>query len=185
MENRRMGLKVCVFCGSKPGADPAHGEAAQAFGRGLAERGMTLVYGGGRVGMMGLLSDAALDAGAPVIGVIPEFLMQWEVGNLNCTQLIETDSMHSRKQRMAELSDVFVTFPGGMGTLDETVEIITWKQLRLHAKPVILFSPGGYWDPFEDLMRATVAAGFTGRNSLDLYETVSTFDDLWDRLGGL
>lgn len=177
-----MGLSVCVFCGSKGGADPAHVEAARAFGKGLAARGMTLVYGGGRVGMMGELSEAAIAAGGQVIGIIPEFLLRWEVGNLNCTELIETDSMHTRKQRMSELSDVFVSFPGGVGTLDETIEIITWKQLHLHEKPIFLFSPGGYWDPLEHLLRATVAAGFTDNKSLGLYDAVETLDALWARL---
>lgn len=179
-----MGLGICVFCGSKAGVEPAYAEAARAFGRGLAERGMTLVYGGGRVGLMGEVSNAALSAGGRVVGVIPEFLLRWEVGNLNCTELIKVDSMHTRKQRMFELTDVFVSFPGGIGTLDETVEIITWKQLHLHTKPVLLFSPGGYWNAFDDLLRATVAGGFTDNKSLGLYDMADTLDGLWAKIEG-
>jgi len=177
-----MVFKVCVFCGSKEGVDPAHKALAQAFGVGLATRGMPLVYGGGEVGIMGVLSDAVLDAGGTVTGIIPKFLMEWEVGNLRCTDLIQTDSMHSRKQLMADMADVFVTLPGGIGSIDETIEIITWKQLRLHTKPIIVLNQGGYWQPMLDMLSATVDGGFTSKESLGLFDVADDLAALWKML---
>ncbi len=123
---------VAVFCGASPGADPQFRAAARALGEGLARATIRLVYGGGRVGLMGTVADAALAAGGRVVGVIPEFLTRLEVAHEGVDEMIVTDSMHSRKQRMFELSDAFVCFAGGLGTLDETFEILTWKQLGLH-----------------------------------------------------
>ena len=120
------------------GADPVHEAAARRLGEQMAERGVTLVFGGGRIGLMGVVADAVLAGGGRAIGVIPEFLKDLEVGNDDVTEQIVTGSMHERKTRMFELSDGFVVLPGGLGTLDETLEIITWKQLRLHSKPVVI-----------------------------------------------
>ena len=124
---------LCVFCGSRAGADPAFTEAAEQLGRRLAERGVRLIYGGGSIGLMGVIMRAVLAHGGQVSGVIPEFLMRREVGNPDLTELIVVDSMHERKRRMFELADGFAVLPGGIGTLDETIEIITWQQLGLHA----------------------------------------------------
>ncbi|MHC8509903.1 MAG: LOG family protein [Rhodospirillales bacterium] len=180
-----MSFHVCVYCGSRNGDDPAFAEAAAAFGRGLAERGMTLVYGAGGVGLMGALSNAALDAGARTIGVIPTFLKEWEVENIRCSELIETADMHERKKSMFDLSDIFVTLPGGLGTLDETFEIITWRQLDRHDKPVLIFNQNGYWRPFLDLTRAAVEKGFAPRRSLDLFESFDQLEPLWRRIDEL
>ena len=139
---------VAVFCGARAGSAPVFRQAATALGRGLAEAGIRLVLGGGRIGLMGAVADAALASGGAVTGVIPDFLTRAEVAHPGVRDMVVTDSMHSRKQRMFELSDAFVSLPGGLGTLDETVEIITWRQLRLHAKPVLLCDVAGSAGPF-------------------------------------
>jgi len=171
-------VSVAVFCGSKPGTDPRHMKTAEAFGRGLAERGMRMVYGGGRVGLMGEVARATRDAGGKVTGVIPEFLMKLEVGD-TANELEITDSMHSRKQRMFELSDAFVSLAGGLGTLDETVEIITWKQLRLHAKPIIVLSEDGFWNGLPEMVQGFVVSGFAGEAAPDLFQVVPRLEDVF------
>lgn len=136
-----------VFCGSSSGANPAFTEAAAAVGELLAARGIGLVYGGGRVGLMGTLADAALRAGGEVIGVIPESLMAWEVGHTGLTELRIVESMHARKAMMAELSEAFLALPGGFGTWEELCEVLTWAQLGLHGKPCGILNVDGYYDP--------------------------------------
>lgn len=173
---------VCVFCGSRAGADPGFDAAARDLGRGLAERGLRLVYGGGRVGLMGTVADAALAAGGRVVGVIPEFLMRREVGREDLSELIVTDSMHARKQRMFELSDAFVALPGGLGTLDETIEVATWKQLRMHDKPVIVLDINGYWQGLTALLGQVVAGGFAYGDVQSLWQVLPTVDDALDVL---
>lgn len=153
---------VAVFCGSRPGNNPEFLAAATAIGAGLARSGMRLIYGGGKVGMMGALADSALAAGGHVIGVIPEFLVGWEVAHPSLSEIVVVHSMHARKQRMAEMADVFVMLPGGMGTLDETVEILTWRQLRLHAKPVLLCDIAGSAASLVSAVDAAIAQGFSG-----------------------
>src|ERR1700722_10539103 len=150
---------VAVFCGSHPGNQPVFHAAAQEFGRALAKAGMRLIYGGGRVGLMGAIADAALAAGGTVIGVIPEFLTHWEVAHEGTTELIITDSMHSRKRRMFELADSFVSFPGGLATFDETIEILTWRKLKLHDKPILICDVAGSSAPLIAMIEAGVAAG--------------------------
>ncbi len=152
--------RLCVFCGSSAGDDPAFAEAAAAVGRALAERRITLVYGGGNVGLMGVLADAALRAGGEVIGVIPKALMEWEVGHLGLTDLRVVDSMHERKALMAELSDGFAALPGGIGTLEEFFEIWTWAQLGVHHKPCGLLNAEGYYDPLVTFLDGMVERGF-------------------------
>jgi uncharacterized protein (TIGR00730 family) len=152
--------RVCVYCGSTPGRDPRFAEAAGALGRALAQRGTGVVYGGGNVGLMGALADAALDAGGEVIGVIPRALMDREVGHRGVSELHVVGSMHERKALMAELSDAFVAAPGGIGTLEELVEVYTWLQLGLHAKPIGLLDTGGYWQPLVAWLDHAVEAGF-------------------------
>jgi uncharacterized protein (TIGR00730 family) len=160
---------LCVFCGSRVGADPAYAAGAERLGRGLAERGVRLIYGGGSIGLMGVVMQSVLDHGGEVTGVIPEFLMRREVGNPALTELVVVDSMHERKQRMFELSDAFAVLPGGLGTLDETIEIITWQQLRLHAKPIGLLSIAGYWQVYEALIDRIVDQGFADAGIRDLF----------------
>jgi uncharacterized protein (TIGR00730 family) len=161
---------VAVFCGSQPGSDPAYRQAAATLGRGLAEAGLRLVYGGGRIGLMGALADAALDAGGIVTGVIPEFLTRLEVAHAEVAELVVTDSMHSRKQRMFELSDAFVSLPGGLGTLDETIEIITWRQLGLHMKPVLICDVAGSAAPLLAVIEGAIDREFAKPWARTLFE---------------
>lgn len=151
---------VCVYCGSSSRVDKAYMELAHELGTGVAKRGMRLVYGGGRVGLMGIAADAALAAGGEVVGIIPEHIQSLEVEHRGLTELHVVDSMHTRKRMMVERSDAFVVLPGGLGTLDEAFEILTWKQLRLHDKPVVLLNGGGYWDPLLALVDHMIEAGF-------------------------
>ncbi|MBA4285668.1 MAG: TIGR00730 family Rossman fold protein [Xanthomonadaceae bacterium] len=143
---------ICVFCGSRHGRNPVYTEAARELGRLLAERGIRLVYGGGRVGLMGEVADAVLAAGGEVIGVIPSLLIDKEVEHRGLTQLHEVGSMHERKALMEQLSDAFVVLPGGFGTLDEACEILTWAQLGLHRKPLGLVNTAGYYDQLSSFL---------------------------------
>lgn len=152
--------RLCVFCGSSEGADPVHREAAAEIGRLLAARGIGLVYGGGRAGIMGVLADAVLAAGGEAIGVIPRGLVEREVAHTGLTELRVTASMHERKALMAELSDGFVALPGGVGTLEELFEIWTWAQLGIHRKPCGLLDVAGFWQPLVALADHLVATGF-------------------------
>lgn len=163
---------VAVFCGTRCGVDPAHAAAARALGKGIAEAGLTLVYGGGGIGLMGIVAEAALTAGGRVRGVIPEFLTRVERPYPALTELEITASMHTRKTRMFELADAFITLSGGLGTLDETVEIITWRQLGLHDKPVILLDIAGWARPLVALVEALVAQGFVAESHRRLYQVV-------------
>jgi len=176
---------VAVFCGSRTGNDPAYRAAAQALGLGLARASIRLVYGGGRIGLMGVMADAALAAGGTVTGVIPEFLTQREVAHETITELIVTDSMHNRKQRMFEAADAFVSLPGGLGTLDETIEIITWRQLGLHAKPVLICNVAGSAAPFLATIEAAIAAGFAGPEARRIYEVLDGVPAVLKRLAHL
>ncbi len=167
---------VCVLCGSRTGFDTSHRTAAVGLGRALARRGMRLVYGGGSVGLMGVVADAVLEQGGSVIGVIPQFLIRDEVGHDRLTELIVTDSMHDRKRRMFELADGFVVLPGGIGTLDETFEVLSWKSLRLHREPIVLLDVNGYWAPLTRLIRATVAGGFATPETEDLFSVATSVE---------
>jgi len=159
MEKRPL-RRVAVYCGSSEGSDPVFREAAASFGRFLAERGLGLVYGGGRVGLMGALADGALAAGGEVIGVIPERLDRWELGHDGVTELLVVDSMHARKMVMASLSDAFVALPGGWGTLEEILEVTTWTQLRYHAKPCGLLDVAGYFAGLVAFLDHAAETGF-------------------------
>jgi uncharacterized protein (TIGR00730 family) len=150
---------VCVFCGSSVPADPRYRDTARALGRLLASRGIDLVYGGGQVGLMGDVADAALGQGGRVTGVIPAGLFSREVGHTGLTKLHEVGTMHERKQLMYDLSDAFIALPGGLGTLDELAEVATWSQLGLHAKPVILLDVEGFWEPLVAQFDRMVSAG--------------------------
>ncbi|HEY4368003.1 MAG TPA: TIGR00730 family Rossman fold protein [Steroidobacteraceae bacterium] len=151
---------VCVFCGSNAGDDPGYLALARDLGALLANRGLTLVYGGGRVGLMGALADAALAAGGRVVGVIPQILLDKEVGHRGLTQLHVVNTMAARKQLMADLSDAFITLPGGIGTMDELFEAWTWTQLELHHKPCGLLNYNGYYDALIRFADHAVDSGF-------------------------
>jgi uncharacterized protein (TIGR00730 family) len=152
--------RICVFCGSNPGTKETYGAAAGTMGRLLAERGIDMVYGGANRGLMGIAADAALDAGGTVIGVIPEALVAWEVAHDGLTELHVVDSMHTRKQMMADLSDGFIALPGGFGTFEEFCEILTWAQLGIHTKPCGILNVDGYYDPLMALFDRAVEDGF-------------------------
>ena len=151
---------LCVFCGSSPGFDPVHGAAAKALGAALGGAGIDLVYGGGRVGLMGMVADAAMAAGSRAIGVIPQALYDLEVGHDGLTELHVVRSMHERKALMADLSDGFIALSGGIGTFEELFEIWTWGQLGDHAKPVSLLNIAGFYDGLTSFLDDVVSAGF-------------------------
>ncbi len=174
--------RICVFCGSSSRVDAGYRDAATAFGRRIAERGAELVYGGGRVGLMGLVADAALEGGARVTGIIPRFLMDLEVGHGSVSELVVTDSMHERKAEMYDRASAFVVLPGGLGTLDETLEVLTWSQLKLSTKPVILVDVDGFWQPLLALIEHTIERGFTRPANRDLFRVVSSVDAVFDAI---
>ena len=174
---------VAVFCGSRRGSDPAFAAAAEALGHGLAAAGIKLVYGGGRIGLMGVVADAALAADGEVLGVIPEFLQRREVVHAGLGELEVTDSMHTRKRRMFDAADAFVIMPGGLGTLDETIEITTWRQLGLHDKPILICNVLGWADAYLAAIDAAVHDGFAGGETRLLFEVVPDVPGLLGRLG--
>lgn len=151
---------ICVFCASSDGTDPAHRAAASSFGALLAARGIALVYGGGRVGLMGALADGALRAGGRVIGVIPRAMIEAERGHTGLAALHVVTTMHERKAKMVELSDGFLALPGGFGTFDELFEVITWAQLGIHGKPIGVLDTGGFYAPLMTFLDHVVAEGF-------------------------
>ena len=173
---------LAVYFGSATGTDPVHAACARRLGALMAERGIRLVYGGGRIGLMGVLADAVLKGGGGVTGVIPDFLMRPELAHDGIDEMIVVDSMHARKQRMFELADAFAVLPGGLGTLDEAIEMITWKQLRLHDKPIVLVDNAGYWAPLLALIEGAVAAGFAGPETKALFAVVDSVERLPDIL---
>jgi len=152
--------RICIFCGSRAGTRSAYREAAREFGRLVASQGVGVVYGGGSVGLMGALADAALEAGGEVIGVIPRFLTNREIDHRGVTAMHVVDSMHERKAQMAELADAFVMLPGGVGTYEEFIEAITWAQLGLHVKPCGVLNVAGYYDAFFAMLDHAVREGF-------------------------
>ena len=173
---------LCVYCGSRAGADPSFLALAGELGRRLARERVRLVFGGGRIGLMGALADAVMAAGGTAIGVIPEHLSRIEIAHAGLTEIHVVDSMHERKQKMFELADAFAVLPGGLGTLDETIEVLTWRQLGLHDKPIVVLDHRGYWRPLEALIRHTVAHGFAGSATTGLYAVAATIDDLFSTL---
>ena len=164
---------LCVFCGSRFGNDPAYEDAARELGAVMADRGIRLIYGGGSVGLMGIVASAVMENGGEVVGIIPKFLEDLEVGKTDISELIVTENMHSRKHRMFDLSDGFISLPGGLGTLDETLEILTWKQLQIHTKPVIIMDIAGYWSELSELIDATISKGFADSGIKGLYQVVN------------
>ncbi len=178
-------LSLCVYCGSRPGTDPAYRHAAEAVGTLIGRSGWQLVYGGGRAGLMGLVADAALAAGARVVGVIPSTLMERELGHGGLHELHVVETMHERKQMMAERSDAFVALPGGIGTFEELFEVWTWRQLGYHDKPVGLLNVRGYYDPLLDFLRQTEQAGFVNSAQRELLQVDTDPTALLERLGTL
>jgi hypothetical protein len=174
--------RVCVFCGASSGRLPAYADAARAVGSALARRGVGLVYGGGRVGLMGAVADAALAGGGEVVGVIPQELVERELAHSGVSDLRVVGSLHERKALMAELADGFVALPGGFGTLDELLEQLTWSQLGLHAKPVGLLDVEGYWRPLIELARHATEEGFVRESDLAAIAVATEPDALLDRL---
>jgi len=173
---------VCLFCGSRPGTDPAHAATAEAFGRLLAARGVTLVYGGGAVGLMGAAARAAKAAGGEVIGVIPRLLMREEIAQAGLDELVVVETLHERKALMHLRSDAFVALPGSIGTLDELFEAITWRELGIHSKPILLLGANGYWRPFIHLLRHLDAEGFAPPDLFDVVEELPDLEALAARL---
>ena len=168
-----MGRKsVCVYCGSRPGANPAYMADAETMGRGLAEAGIRLVYGAGDVGLMGGVARAAQAAGGETFGVIPQHLVDWEVGKTDLTSYVVTETMHERKKVMFMNCDAVVVLPGGAGSLDELFEVLTWRQLRLHAKPIYLVNTAGYWDPLMQLLNHVIDQGFADTSLLEFLTVV-------------
>src|SRR5690625_5063415 len=173
---------LCLYCGSSPGANPAYLQAASDLGQFLAERQIRLVYGGGRVGLMGAAADSCMRAGGEVLGIIPDFLLRHEVGHTGLTELQVVDTMHERKMRMAEHADAFCILPGGLGTLEELFEVLTWRQLGLHDKPIILLDIAGYWEPLIQLIRRQAEEGFLRSEHLALLCRIREVRELEDAL---
>ena len=173
---------ICVFCGASPGRHPGYATAARSLGQAIATSGRQVVFGGGKVGMMGAVADGALEAGGRVVGVIPEHLIQYEVAHGGLTELHVVASMHVRKQMMADRSDAFVILPGGLGTMEEFFEIWTWGQLGIHRKPYGLLNVGGYFDPLLVFLQHAVAEGFIRGEHRDLLVVEDDPGQLLERL---
>ncbi len=173
---------ICVFCGAQNAVPKQHLEAGRAFGQEMAQRKLGLVYGGGDCGVMGAVANAVLEHGGWVTGVFPENLRAIEEEHQHLNETILVDDMHSRKQLMYKRSEMFVIFPGGFGTMDETFEILTWRQIGLHDKPVIIFNHEGYWDHLVALFDNIIDNGFATPETRDIYEVVDTMDALLERV---
>jgi uncharacterized protein (TIGR00730 family) len=176
---------ICVFCGARFGTDPGARALAANLGELLARERMTLVYGGGGVGLMGVMANAALAAGGKVTGVIPRFLLKREAGHPALTETLVVENMHQRKLEMFERSDAIVVLPGGIGTLEEFFEILSWRTLGLHTKPIVIVDLGGYWKPLAALLRSIVEGGFADRGHLDLVAFIDDLDQLLPTLAAM
>jgi uncharacterized protein (TIGR00730 family) len=171
---------VCVFCGSNGGADPAYVAAAEEVGSGLAQRGIRIVYGGGRVGLMGALADSARAAGGEVVGVMPQALVDREIGHTGIDDLRVVDTMHERKALMVELADAFIALPGGIGTLEELFEVYTWAQLGIHAKPLALLDVAGYYEPLAAFLDHAVAQRFLRAETRAMLAVADSLESVLD-----
>ena len=178
-------LSLCVYCGSRPGELPAYAEAARTVGHEIGRRGWQLVYGGGRAGLMGVVANAALEAGARVVGVIPNSLMDRELGHPTLTELHVVETMHQRKTMMAERSDAFLALPGGIGTFEELFEVWTWRQLGYHDKPIGLLNVAGYYDALLEFLQHSLDQGFMALEQSELLQIDSNALSLVDRLGAM
>ena len=177
--------KICVFTSAASGINPLYTDAAYQMGQMIGSRDLGLVYGGGKMGLMGAVADGVLAANGHVTGIIPQFLDNVEVGHKGVTDLHIIDSMHERKDMMYDISDVFVIFPGGLGTLDETMEIITWRQLGLHNKPIIIVNLNGYWDSMLIMFQNIIDQGFMHHGHTGHFDQVDDLDGLMDKLDQL
>ncbi|HEV7914706.1 MAG TPA: TIGR00730 family Rossman fold protein [Albitalea sp.] len=180
-----MSLSICVYCGSRGGTEAAYGRAAEAVGTQIGRNGWQLVYGGGRAGLMGVVADAAIAAGATVVGVIPSSLMDRELGHPGLTELHVVETMHQRKQLMAERADAFVALPGGIGTFEELFEVWTWRQLGYHDKPLGLLNVDGYYDTLLQFLDQTQQRGFVNAPQRELLQVDSDAQALLQKLAGL
>jgi len=176
---------ICVFCGARFGTIPGTRELAASLGELLAREKMTLVYGGGGVGLMGVLANATLKAGGKAVGVIPRFLLEREAGHPALTETVIVENMHERKLQMFDRSDAIVVLPGGLGTLEEFFEVLSWRTLGLHAKPIVIIDLGGYWQPLAALLRSCVEGGFAERTHLDVVAFIETLDQLLPTLAAM
>lgn len=174
---------LCVYCGSSVGRDPHHAEIARQVGALLAGSGVRLVYGGGNVGLMGVVADAVMAGGGSVLGVIPVGLFETEQGHRGITELVEVGSMHERKARMAAEADAFLAMPGGLGTLEELAEILTWAQLGIHTHPVAVLDVDGFWDPILRFLDTAVDAGFMRPANRALLRVARSVDEILEVLG--
>lgn len=179
---------ICVYCGAAAGARKEYRVAARELGSEIARRGHRLVFGGGQVGLMGIVADAVLAEGGEAAGVIPQWLVDREVAHLRLTKLHVVETMHQRKQMMADMADAFVALPGGYGTLDELCEVLGWAQLGLHSKPIVLLDVAGYWQSFLSTLNCAVAEGFLRQDNRDFAmraesvdETFTLLDRVWRR----
>jgi uncharacterized protein (TIGR00730 family) len=173
---------LAVFCGSRVGVNPVYARAGRALGHGLGKAGIRLVFGGGRIGIMGVVADAALEAGGAVLGVIPRFLTQLEVAHERATEMVVTENMHTRKTRLYQESDAFLIMPGGLGTFDEAFEIITWRQLGLHDKPIILCNVAGSVEPLVSTIEHAIEQGFADPACRRLFEVIEGVPAVLERL---
>lgn len=174
---------ICVFCGAQNAVPPEHIEMAREFGRDMAKAGRQLVYGGGDCGLMGAVANGCLEGGGLAVGVFPRSLGRIEVEHKGLTKMHMVDSMHERKQIMYDHADVFVVLPGGFGTLDEMFEVITWRQIRIHEKQVIIYNHKGYWDHMIILLEHMVNLGFARPDTRQFYTVVNTKEELYNLLG--
>jgi hypothetical protein len=165
---------ICVFCGSAVGARPEYAAAARELGRAIAERGYGMIFGGGSVGLMGVVADSVLEAGGEAFGVIPDCIVECEVGHNGLTELLVVRTMHERKAMMAERADAFIALPGGFGTMDEFMEIVTWAQLGIHSKPCVLVNVAGYYDPLLRFLDSAVENGFIRPENSGLIQVAQT-----------
>ena len=177
-----MGLRICVYCGSRDGTRAEYLDAATRIGTSIGRRGWHMVYGGGRVGLMGRVADAALAAGAAVTGVIPESLMRREVGHTGLTQLHVVTTMHERKQMMASGCDAFIALPGGIGTFEELFEVWSWRHLGYHDQPIGLLDTAGYFQPLVEMMRRAIDGGFVTDTQLDMVQVDADPEALLDAI---
>ncbi len=178
MPKTNLPSSLCVFCGARFGTNPATRDLAVGLGRRLADEGVALVYGGGGVGLMGLVANAALDAGGKVVGIIPRFLLEREAGHPDLTETVVVETMHERKLQMFDRSDAFVVLPGGIGTLEEFFEVLSWRTLGLHTKPIVIIDLDGYWQPLSALLKGVVDGGFAERTHLDHVAFVGSLDEV-------
>lgn len=173
---------LCVYCAASNKVAPSHLEAAYEMGQLAARRGIRIVFGAGNVGLMGALAEGALSEKGQITGIIPEHLEKWEVGHKGISEYLVVSSMHERKRVMFERSDAFCVLPGGLGTLDETLEMITWRQLKMHDKPIVLVNNDGYWDPLIRLIDHVVAEGFLHQTPEKLFQVVDRVPDVFDAI---